>query len=64
MAHSNLEEPSTIMLGVTASTSIIVATLLAHPPAVPYRHGVSLLHGWAPPVAQAVTATVLLLAIG
>ena len=33
------------MLGVTASTSIIVATLLADRPAVPYRHGVSLLHG-------------------
>ena len=52
------------MLGVTASTSMIVATLLADPPAVPYRYGVSLLHGWVPAVAQAVTATVLLLAIG
>jgi hypothetical protein len=43
------------MLGVTAPTAMIVATLLADPPAVPYRHAVSLLHGWAPVVVQTVT---------
>jgi S-formylglutathione hydrolase FrmB len=41
--------------------------LLADAPAVPvtpYRHGVSLLHGWLPGVIEAVAATVLLAAVG
>ncbi|MCW2649815.1 MAG: hypothetical protein JWR32_791 [Mycobacterium sp.] len=43
----------------------VAATLLADPPpAAPYRHGVSLLHGWLPITIQAVAAAVLLLAIG
>jgi S-formylglutathione hydrolase FrmB len=42
---------------------MIAATLLADPP-VPYRHGVSLLHGWLPATVQAVAAAVLLFAIG
>ena len=40
------------------------ATLLADAPAAPYRHGVSLLHGWLPAAVEAVTVTVLLLAMG
>ncbi len=52
--------------GVTP-TWTIAATLLADaPPApvAPYRHGVSLLHGWVPGLIEAVAVTVLLLAIG
>ena len=49
-------------MGVTPSTSM-VAAILADPPAT-YRHGVSLLHGWLPATIEAVTATVLLWAIG
>lgn len=41
----------------------VVAAVLADPP-TPYRHGVSLLHGWLPPTLEAVTAAVLLWAIG
>jgi S-formylglutathione hydrolase FrmB len=54
------------MLGVTPSMTRVAATLLADPPppANPYRHGVSLLHGWLPITIQAVAAAVLLLAIG
>ena len=52
--------------GVTP-TWTIAATLLADAPAAPagpYRHGLSLLHGWLPGLIEGVTATVLLLAIG
>jgi S-formylglutathione hydrolase FrmB len=41
------------------------ATLLADPPpADPYHHGVSLLHGWVPVTVEVVAAVVLVLAIG
>jgi S-formylglutathione hydrolase FrmB len=43
--------------------SVVAATLLADPPA-PYRRGVSLLYGWLPPTVFAVSAAVLLAAIG
>jgi S-formylglutathione hydrolase FrmB len=33
-------------------------------PANPYRHGLSLLHGWLPPTIEAVAVVVLVLAIG
>jgi S-formylglutathione hydrolase FrmB len=50
---------------VTPSTiSAATALLAAAAPAAPYRHGLSLLHGWLPPTVQAVTAAVLVLAIG
>jgi S-formylglutathione hydrolase FrmB len=54
------------MVGVTP-TWTIAATLLADAPAAPpapYRHGISLLHGWLPGLIEAVAVTVLLLAIG
>src|ERR1700687_502962 len=51
-------------VGVPPSTWRLATTLLADPPAGPYRHGVSLLHGWVPGTIQAVTATVVLMAIG
>ena len=45
--------------------STLATTLLAAgAPASPYRHAVSLLHGWLPPTVWAVSAAVLVLAIG
>ena len=51
--------------GVTP-TWTIAATLLADAPApaAPYRHGISLLHGWLPGVIEGISAAVLLMAIG
>jgi S-formylglutathione hydrolase FrmB len=47
-------------------TPTIAAILADAPvaPATPYRHGISLLHGWLPGVIEGVAATVLLVAIG
>jgi S-formylglutathione hydrolase FrmB len=42
---------------------MLAATWLADPPP-PYRHGVSLLHGWLPATIEGVAAAVLLWAIG
>lgn len=45
----------------------IATMLLADAPAAPvapYRHGVSLLHGWLPGLIEAIAATVLLVAVG
>ena len=52
---------------VTSPTLKAATTLLADPAAAPntgYQHGLSLLHGWLPPVVQAVAVVVIVLAIG
>lgn len=41
----------------------VAATLLADPPE-PFRHHISLMHGWVPLVVQAVTIAALALAVG
>ena len=42
---------------------VIAATILADAP-MPYRHGLSLLHGWLPGAIEGTSAAVLLMAIG
>jgi S-formylglutathione hydrolase FrmB len=46
------------------STWTTTAALLADSQAAPYRHGVSLLHGWVPATIEAITVTALLSAVG
>jgi S-formylglutathione hydrolase FrmB len=50
-------------MSVTPSTTRVAATLWADP-AGPLHQHISLMHGWVPQTVQAVTATMLLLAIG
>jgi S-formylglutathione hydrolase FrmB len=49
------------------TTNAATTSLLADPVAAPnggYQHGLSLLHGWLPPVVEAVAVVVLVVAIG
>jgi S-formylglutathione hydrolase FrmB len=50
-------------MAVTPSTSMVAMTVLADP-AQPFKHHISLMHGWVPWTVQALAAAVLAVAIG